>query len=129
MTGRPRKNRSAPLPVREVSNERQAGESDEQYYLRILPPPPLTMAAHDDVVAEWVQDVYAAAGIAGVEWIFDTMNWPLGSEARGRMLHYLGVLRHRDTEWAKRRAEQAAEDALAEAERRRHDQRKAAGWA
>jgi hypothetical protein len=111
------------------SRERQPGETDEQFYMRILPKPPLAMSAHDDVVAGWVEDVYVAGGIGAIEWLFDTAVWPLGTEARGRMLHFLGVLRNRSEQQARRRAEQAAEDAQAEDERRRRQQRRDAGWA
>jgi hypothetical protein len=119
MTARPKRD----------TRERQPGETDEQFYMRVLPRPPLTMAAHDGTIAGWLEDVYSAGGIRAIEWVFETHNWPLGDIARGRMLHFLGVLRERATAQARRRAEQAAEDAQAEDERRRRQQRRDAGWA
>jgi hypothetical protein len=68
-------------------------------------------------------------GIRAIEYTFDTSNWPLGSIARGRMLHYLGVLRQRATEDAKREAEAAAREQQARHADERKERRRAAGWA
>jgi hypothetical protein len=117
------------MKPRKQSTERLPDESDGDYYLRVLPKPPLTMSVHDDVVGEWLQDVFRIGGIHAIEWVFDTANWPLGSVARGRMLHYLGVLRQRAESQAKRQAEERAREQQEQQANAHQRARRAAGWA
>lgn len=116
---KPRKQHSEPLPEK----------GTDAYWLAVLPAPPLTMSVHDDVVGEWLQDVFRVGGIEAIEWTFDTANWPLGSVARGRMLHYLGVLRQRTESQAKRAAEDRAREQQEQQANAHQQRRRAAGWA
>ena len=112
---------------RKPSLDRLEGETDDDYFMRVLPKPPIG-DERDDVVAEWLDDIMRTGGSLALQWAVEPINWPLSSPSRGRMLYYVNVLLERANEDAKRQAQAAAREQQAQQVDERQQRRRAAGW-
>jgi hypothetical protein len=134
-TGRPRKQRSKPLPVGGWQPKvykplpaRKPDESDESYWLRVLPTPPAV--ASDASVCGWLSDILFVAGAPGLEWAFRAENFPESLKPwRMRNDHWYHRLMRQAEMQANREREAAAREQQARVEDTRQDERRAAGWA
>lgn len=139
-TGRPRKQRSDPLPTAPAPvwhrplpqkvNPPGANVTDVAAYWREHLPKPPRGSQDDGEVAAWVDSVSYAGGAAALGWLRDAENWPksLGPVMRGRMLYYVLLCHERASNEA-RQAQLAAQRDLIErqqAERRRQQYEQ--GW-
>lgn len=124
MTGRPRKPRSAALPVPVT-----AKKGSDEYWLQTLPRPPRPIGeATDSIAAHWMRQVYEAGGMEGLTWAWQPDHWPYGPTTRGRMFHIYGELQREDEARAKAAARAAAQQQQDQLLRDRHDAFAKAGW-
>lgn len=125
MVGRPRKQRSAPLPVPPVSPEKG---SDAHWYA-VLPKPPRPMlGVTDELVARWMRDVFEAGGIEGLMWAWEPSHFAY-PQHRGRMFHIITQLQAEAEARAKRLVQGAARDQQDRAMHEAHEAKVRAGWA
>jgi hypothetical protein len=105
----------------------EPGESDEQYYWRILPKPPQG-DERDSVIAEWIDDVAYVGGVRALNWLRQSENWPLSSPARARMMYHVSRSYEQLNDEARRANEAAARDQASKQETERQRARREAGW-
>jgi hypothetical protein len=124
LPGRPRKQRSEPLPVRPLSPEK----GTDEYWLATLPKPPRPpLGNNDETIAQWMRDVLDVGGVDGLRWAFTPGNWPFGN-TRPRFLHVYQRMLEEADEQAKAKRLEVARTAQDRARLEAHQARVKAGW-
>jgi hypothetical protein len=116
-----------PIADPQPAPPREPGESDAEYYLRVLPRPPAV--GSDEAVSAWLEDVVNTGGGPALAWAFEASNFPEHLRFwRMRVDHAYHQLQRQVELKAQREAEAASRRQAAAVEDERQRRRRDAGW-